>query len=1436
MEEQTIRNSLASRTKRYSDALKNVLWKFPSDPIEIPGFFDHLDGLFNVYEVDEDVRAKLLLANLSERAKALTMRLTKEQLNDYKFLKEFLLREFKISPSTLRARFWTMHKASDESFTIYSSKLRVALMYYLKSRRITDEFDKLVSLLVADRLKESLSKACLDYILAQEKEEWLSCEDIANAADIYVASHDGGSDLVYRSHPTPKYNNWTRSQPQVQVNNQTAQPKSFRPEVRGEAKIGVKMSQEEAKVKGLCFLCHQKGHRAKECPTNRSYKKVGACMVGNPTKEVIDSLVEKVNVAHEISEQVRQGNLLDNLEPVKSEIAVRVYDNSIDGLHERSYINVQIEDLPSQPALSDSGAEICCIDKKLIESLNLPVIKRINIIGFQGEGCKADVVYLQLKLANPSEGTTNIAPSLCVMFAVVPELNERVILTPHIVDLLMESSEYVVMAAGVDRSAQVNEEVKEDNIEKDNNNESLQSDVKDEEVNESSQEQPVDDSDNFLDVESTEFKSGEEKADNDTLLREQQNCHNLKPCWQQANQNKNNFFTDNNLLYHKGEIMGHKVNQLCLPEDRIGVVLRVAHDAPCAGHMAFKATRARIKLNFWFPRMDERIREYCASCQICQLRTPVKVADRVPITPIPRADELCFNHLNMDCIGPMVVTGESNKSKPKYNYALVLVDKFSRWPMAYPLRSLNAKGVCEALLQVFTTFSIPRIISSDCGTNFTSRLTKEFLQRMGCSPRFNTPGHPEAAGLVERCNQSLKTMIFKLAQSDPRGWHQLLPFVLWSLREKPSGTTHISPFTMVYGTLPRGPLSVLKESWAGERKLPLNLGKSPEEYLQSLKENLEFAKAYADYYSDIELKRYADYYNLRSTDRKYEVGDKVAVLAPDFGSSKFYSRWQGPATVVRVKSPYSYIVEIEGKQRHLHANKIKRYHERLEQAMINSCSIIVDQDEEFGVVEVVDQEEREQVSPSKRIDPLIMAHLSEEEQKQLFEVLDRHSAVFVDKPGYCPVLEHEIKITPDFTPKRLKAYKVPELLKPEVQRQIEEMLSLGIIRPSKSEMASPVVCVLKGPKGQNGVRLAIDYRHVNKYSLGDCYPTPDIADVLQKVGRAMFISVFDAKSGYWQIPVRKEHQWLTAFVCDAGLFEFTRMPFGLKSASNTFIRAMTQVLHPVRSFTEPFVDDMAVVSMNWNDHLEHLEKFLQTVEETGLTLNLRKCNFAQNKIKFVGHIVGSGCIEPDPGKIATINDIQPPTTKKDVRRIMGFFSYFRNFIPALAEKARVITDLTRDNVPTKVPWERKHQEALDKLKDDLSKATQLHTIDFTKEFGLSVDASATAVGCCLFQWTEEGHEKPIAFASLKLTDTQMHWSTIEREAFAVIWALKRFRSWIFLSRIIIYSDHNPLSYLTDASPKSAKLTRWALALQEFNVDFRYRPGRQNTVADFLSRL
>jgi len=266
------------------------------------------------------------------------------------------------------------------------------------------------------------------------------------------------------------------------------------------------------------------------------------------------------------------------------------------------------------------------------------------------------------------------------------------------------------------------------------------------------------------------------------------------------------------------------------------------------------------------------------------------------------------------------------------------------------------------------------------------------------------------------------------------------------------------------------------------------------------------------------------------------------VLTPD-ATNKMYSRWQGLGIVPEIKSPYSYIVELDGKLRHLHANKIWRYRERLEQARADNCSVIFDKDAEFGTVEVVeggspsgDGNHPGELPPSQKLQPEQITHLSDDERQQLCALLDKFPSVFADKPGFCSLFEHEISTTPDFRPKRLRAYRVPELLKPEVDRQIQELLDMGFIYPSKSEMASPVVCILKGRDGSKGVRLAIDFRYVNKYSVGDAYPTPDVPDVLQRVGSANYISTFDAKAGYWQIGVKPESRWLTAFVCDAGLF------------------------------------------------------------------------------------------------------------------------------------------------------------------------------------------------------------------------------------------------------------------------------------------------------------
>ena len=178
------------------------------------------------------------------------------------------------------------------------------------------------------------------------------------------------------------------------------------------------------------------------------------------------------------------------------------------------------------------------------------------------------------------------------------------------------------------------------------------------------------------------------------------------------------------------------------------------HDAPYAGHMAAKSTRQRIRLSFWFPDMDKNVQAYCESCPVCQLRAPVRKRDRVSITPIPRGDELPFNHLVMDCIGPIIPTDDSVAVRPKYNYALVVIDLFSRWPMVYPLRTLDAKSVCDILVQIFMNFSIPRIISSDCGTNSKNQLTTQFLKCLGCSPQFNTQSEFEKYDIQTSCCSS----------------------------------------------------------------------------------------------------------------------------------------------------------------------------------------------------------------------------------------------------------------------------------------------------------------------------------------------------------------------------------------------------------------------------------------------------------------------------------------------------------------------------------------------------------------------------------------------------------------------------------------------------------------------------------------------------------
>lgn len=285
-------------------------------------------------------------------------------------------------------------------------------------------------------------------------------------------------------------------------------------------------------------------------------------------------------------------------------------------------------------------------------------------------------------------------------------------------------------------------------------------------------------------------------------------------------------------------------------------------------------------------------------------------------------------------------------------------------------------------------------------------------------------------------------------------------------------------------------------------------------------------------------------------------------------------------------------------------------------------------------------------------------------------------------------------------------------------------------------------------------------------------------------------------------------------------------------------QAVKGVLRPIREYTKSYMDDMAVHLDSFREHLHRIDCYLSVMKAAGFTLGLKKSQFVKSKIKFVGHIIGSGNRSVDPEKIAVVKRLKEPETKRQLRQLIGFFSFFREYIPGFASICKPLTDLTGKRASDRIPFGSCERDALNKLKQLLCDATNrpLSIIDLSKRFSLFVDSSHFAVGAVLTQPDNTGHERPIAFASSKLTETQQRWATIEKEAYAALWGLQKYKYWLYGRSVILYSDHNPITFLTETTPKSSKLMRWQLALQEFDVEFRFRRGSLNEAADCLSRM
>jgi hypothetical protein len=295
------------------------------------------------------------------------------------------------------------------------------------------------------------------------------------------------------------------------------------------------------------------------------------------------------------------------------------------------------------------------------------------------------------------------------------------------------------------------------------------------------------------------------------------------------------------------------------------------------------------------------------------------------------------------------------------------------------------------------------------------------------------------------------------------------------------------------------------------------------------------------------------------------------------------------------------------------------------------------------------------------------------------------------------------------------------------------------------------------------------------------------------------------------------------------------MPFGLKNSSATFQRIMDKILRNLYAFANAYIDDVCVHSRTWEEHLVHLNRVLTALGEAGLTLRLSKCRFAHSQIKYVGHFIGSGRMSSQEDKLEAIRKINMPTTKKALRTWLGLTSYYQMYIKNYADTAHPLYALLKNNKPTKLLLTDVEIHAFEKLKEELCNGNILHMPCYDQDFVIQTDASDFAVGACLLQIVD-GRECPIMFASSTLTPTQARWSIVEREAYAIIFALKKFDAIIFGCAVKMLTDHNPLKFLAECAPSSSKLTRWLLALARYQVKIEHRAGVCNGNCDALSRL
>ena len=1360
-------------------------------------FFHAFERTLQINDVGRSNWIKYLPSQLSQKALKAFTRLPLEQSRDYDTVKREILSYYKLDAHAYLKSFRTQHRTGNETYKMFLSKLSETFAYWQEAKEI-DSLETLRDAIIADQFLTSLPDEVRKFVTARQPRNATECADLADLS--YEVSL-----TVCNGKPVGKPQ-WANDHNQVNGRgkpyrgpfDQRGPPGNYRPPVNERPSNGPR---------------HSSDFRPKQ-PNNSQYRQAPKF-----TAPYCVACGRHHHPNTACYNDKRHGVYATNCDNCDLDVA-----NGFRGYIVPLFVNnVQVR------ALRDTGnGGPILIDKSLVHKSAYIPNTYIYCQGAFDAGIRRKLPVAEIKIRSPKfnyDGDITVRAAVCQMPAEIevnignalfkqhPYLTDIIRLQDHRQDendipTLTADSQGRATTSGNDRDEQLAPATSGDDGD-------VQAVITRSDTRNDAERHQADEGGAVLTTDTdssaeTDTHDGNRPATDDELLtltemglidttdnpdrptssqgetpptdnafqRAQRSDPSLACLWHRAETGSGDFRVIDNLLYKRApETTCSDTDEwlLVVPTGYRQELLHIAHDLPSSGHPGSTRTKLKLRTSFYWPKMQKMVRQYVRSCKECQLTAPIRQRERAPLQPIDVIQTHAHNDITIDVMG-----GQLPRSAKGNKYVLMIICNTTKWPHAIPLKNLKSDTIAQKLVEYFCLYAtIPAVIGCDNQTGFKSELLTKVRERLGIDAKFSAVWHSQSHGSVEHLNSTVESMIRKFIQNSERTWDDLLPLLMFALRQIPHSTTGLSPAQMVYGYRSRGLLDIAKETYTQGDPLKKQMKVSTLKYMEQLENKIQTALSAAQENVTAAQQRMKTNYDKVSSVRKLEPGDSVLILRPTT-NDKLHARWFGPVTVIRKCENNNYELQIGRRKAIMHINQLRRFETTQADngdSIVNTNLMVVDEisDDDWlasDTQRTTDNNQVDGATPAFNIGQ----QLSPEQQESMRRLLTDHSPVFSDTPGHTHLMQHEIIVT-DNTPSYRNSYRIPEALREPVYNELMKMLDNRIIKYDDETRWNNPLIVLKKSDGR--LRLVNDFTDLNKKMVDDKYQYTDAKELLSRVAGAKFISKVDLSSAFWQMDLTPESQPYTGFYTPFGTFSYIAMPQGIKTGSAGCQRLIDRILRGAHRYAASNLDDIIVFDENYDTHLKHVGNVLQRLQDAGLTANIKKCHFASNNIKILGHVVNDGLIYPDPDKIQVVQNWKPPKTKKQLRSFLGFTGFFRHYVRQYATISFPLTEMTAKNKPDKLVWTQTEIDAFEKLKQALISKPVLRAPDMSKDYKIFVDSSTVSLGCVIMQEDDSGKDYVIAYSSRKLLQRERRYPIVELELLAIVFALQKHQHLLF---------------------------------------------------------